>query len=251
MHRTARRLVPALAAVAGVVALAAPVGAHISPTEDEYAAGSFALIELSVPHGCGESPTTGIAIQIPEPINSVTPTVNPGWDVEIVMEDLAEPIDAGDGEQITERVSEVDYTTDSPLPPHLRTSFTLSLQIPDVPGDTLSFPVIQTCEEGQTDWIEVPAEGQDPEELEHPAPAISVVAGDGSDGHVAEADEATDDAATDDAATVDGEQAAAVSVDDSDDGSDALAIVALVVGALGLVVGGAALVAARKKPAGS
>jgi periplasmic copper chaperone A len=241
MPRATRRLVPALAAAAGVVALAAPAGAHISPTEDEYAAGSYALVELSVPHGCGESGTTGIAIQIPEPINSVTPTVNPGWDVALVTEELAEPLDLGEGEVVTERVSEVDYTTDTPLPPDLRTSFTLSLQIPDAPGETLRFPVIQTCEEGQTDWIEVPVEGQDPEELEHPAPAITVVAGDGS-GHGAEA-------STDDTTAVDGEQAAAVT--EADDDSDALAIVALVVGALGLVVGGAALVASRKKPAGS
>jgi periplasmic copper chaperone A len=239
-HRRVRGALVAVATGAAVVALVAPAGAHISPTESEYVAGEFSLIELGVPHGCGESPTTEIAIQIPEPINAVTPTVNPGWEVEVVRVDLPEAVVDAHGNEITDRVDQVVYTADTPLPNGLRTSFTLSLQIPDIPGETLHFPVIQRCEEGQTDWIQIAAEGED--EPEHPAPAIHVVAGDGTGGH---GDAAADDAVEE--AAVDGEQAAAVT-DADDDGGDALAIVALVVGALGLVVGGVALVSARKRP---
>ena len=41
-------------------------------------------------------------------------------------------------------------------------------------GETLYFPVIQTCEEGEAAWIEIPAEGEDGEELESPAPSITL-----------------------------------------------------------------------------
>ena len=108
---------------------------------------------------------------------AVTPTVNPNWDVEKVMEELDEPIEAGHGEQITERVAEVVYTAKTPLPDGYRDAFVLSLQVPEDPaGETLYFPTIQTCEEGETAWIEIPEAGQDSEELEVPAPSIEVVA---------------------------------------------------------------------------
>ena len=44
------------------------------------------------------------------------------------------------------------------------------------------FPTIQTCEQGEAAWIEVPADGQDGDELELPAPAFVLTAADGG-GH--------------------------------------------------------------------
>jgi uncharacterized protein YcnI len=60
----------------------------------------------------------------------------------------------------------------------------LGVSIPeDAVGQTIYFPTIQTCEDGEAAWIEIPAEGQDGEELELPAPGVAVVApGEGSDG---------------------------------------------------------------------
>jgi len=65
----------------------------------------------------------------------------------------------------------------------------LSVAIPeDAAGTTLFFPTIQTCESGETAWIEIPAEGQDHDDLESPAPGVTVVEGGGDDhGHAEEA----------------------------------------------------------------
>ena len=61
------------------------------------------------------------------------------------------------------------YTAITPLPDGYRDVFELAVNIPaDAAGTRLYFPTIQTCEVGETAWIELPAEGQDPEELEHP-----------------------------------------------------------------------------------
>jgi uncharacterized protein YcnI len=240
-----RQLTLGLAAGATLsLAVAAPAWAHVSIAEQEAEAGAFTLLTFGVPHGCEGSPTTRVRIQMPESIPQVTPTVNPGWDVEKMMAALDEPIEAGHGEQITERVSEVVYTAKTPLPDGFRDALVLSLQVPeDAAGTTLYFPTVQECEQGETAWIELPADGQDGEELEAPAPSIAVVAAAPADG---------DEAANGTEAAADAQEAAvetATSDDGDDDGDGAatgLAIAALVAGVAGLAVGGVALARSRR-----
>jgi len=159
-----------------VLATAATASAHVGIVEDEVAAGSSALITFQFSHGCDGSPTTEVRIQMPAEVAQVTPTINPDWDVTKTMEALDAPIEGGHGEQITERVAEVVYTAKTPVLDGYRDVFVLSVPIPaDAAGTTMSFPTIQTCEAGETAWIEIPAEGQDPDELESPAPSVAVV----------------------------------------------------------------------------
>lgn len=213
--RRALRTAGFTAATCGMLLLGAGVAsAHVTVDPSTTAAGSYAILTFSVPHGCDGSATTSVAIQMPESINAVTPSVNPGWTVEKKMQKLDTPIDDGHGGQLTERVDQVVYTAKTPLPADLRDAFELSLQLPDSPGATLTFPAIQQCEQGETDWIEVAADGQ--AEPAHPAPSI-VIAGD-----------ATDGAAT-----------AGVS------STGAVTWIALVLGVLGVAIGGIALVRAR------
>lgn len=165
------------AVIAGAALLAAGAGAsaHIVVDPGEAGAGESALLTFAFSHGCDGSPTTEVRIQIPESIPSVSPTINPGWDVDKVMETLAEPIEGSHGEQITERVAEVVYTAKTPVADGYRDTFVLSLTLPETPGEMAYFPTIQTCETGETAWIEIPAEGQDHDDLESPAPAVEIV----------------------------------------------------------------------------
>ena len=232
MHvpRTLARLGATAGAAAGLLALglAAPASAHVTVTPSDTAAGAFVVLTFSVPHGCEGSPTTGITIQVPEEILSVTPTRNPLYDVEKSRVQLDEPIEDSHGNSVTERVGEVTYTADTPLPDGERDAFELSLQLPDAAGETLEFPVVQQCEKGETAWVETPAEGQDPEELERPAPSVTITESTGEEHDTATEPEATDD------------------TEDSDDGNG-LAIAGLVVGAVGVIVGGTALARTRKQ----
>ena len=172
------RLVAAGGAGLGLaVALSASAGAHVSIEEDEVVAGSSAIVTLAFSHGCEGSPTTQVRIQMPESIPTVSPTINANWDVEKVTETLDTPIEGAHGEQITERVSEVVYTARTPVQDGFRDTFELSITVPeDAVGQTIYFPTIQTCETGESAWIEIPAEGQDHDELESPAPGVTVVA---------------------------------------------------------------------------
>ena len=254
-RRPARIGLGLLGAAALAFGLSAPAGAHISGDKSEVPAGGYTQVTFTVPHGCDDSPTTALAFQIPEGIVNAAPQVLPGWDVETTMEDLAEPIE-GEGEAQTERVSEITWTAEAgnELPPHFRQVFTIGFQAPDTAGEDLVFPVIQTCVEGETAWIEEPVEGED--EPEHPAIVVAVGEAE-ADGHghgageEDEADEGHDEGAEDGAADeAAADPVAASSADDSDDGgSDALGIGGLVLGALGLAAGGTALLRTRSASA--
>jgi uncharacterized protein YcnI len=157
------------------LALAAPLAAsaHIDVEPSSTAAGSYAVLSFSLPHGCDGSPTTAISIDIPESVVSVTPTVNPNWTVAKKTVDLATPIEDGEGNSITTRVGQVVYTAITPMEDGLRTTFELSLPLPaDAAGTILEFPVHQRCVTGETAWDQPTAPGQD--EPEHPAPTITV-----------------------------------------------------------------------------
>lgn len=234
----ARLLAAPAAAGLAVLALAEPASAHVSISPSTTAAGAYTVLTVGVPHGCEGSPTTRVAIQIPEEILSVVPTRHPLWEVTKQKKRLAEPVTDAYGNKVTERDAVVVYTANSPLPDGYRDAFELSLQLPDEEGATLVFPSIQTCKKGETAWAEVAADGQDPEELEHPAPTVTITAPEG-DGHGAAAtDDSSHDSADDDSADDEGVP---------DEGGETMSSVALGAGALGLLTGGAALLQVRRR----
>lgn len=210
----------AVALGAGVVLALAPAlaaSAHVSASATSTAAGSYTVVTFSVPHGCEGSPTNVVTIELPESVPAVTPTVNPNWTVEKVVEQLADPITDAHGNEITERVSSVVYTsTTGGLPDGYRDTFELSLQLPEgQAGDAVEFPVTQTCAEGTAEWV-----GDD-------VPSIVLTAAVEGDGH--------DDPATDDHTDEQVDVRAAAT-----GGEDVLARVfgigGLVVGAVGVVI---------------
>ncbi len=230
-----------VAAAALVLLGATGASAHVTVTPDTTEAGSYAVLTVSVPHGCGDSATTAIAIEIPESIPAVTPTVNAGWEIEKVMETLDPPVDDGHGGQLTERVAQVVYTTDSPLPADHRDAMELSVRLPDTPGETLAFPVVQTCEEGEAPWVQLAADGQDPDELEYPASVVTLTAAAGEDPAAAEVEPAAD-AGTDSEPAADGDETAT----ETTNPPAAVSWIALALGVAGLALGGLALARTRR-----
>ncbi|HXV91863.1 MAG TPA: YcnI family protein [Pseudonocardia sp.] len=238
--RTFARLAALPAATAAVaLSFAAPVSAHVTATPSTTAAGAYTVATFAVGHGCEGSPTTKIEIQVPESVLSVAPTRNPFYEVEKTIEQLDEPVADAHGNEVTERVASIVYTADTPLPDGQRDTFELSFQIPDAEGEMLTFPTVQTCEEGETGWVEVPADGQDADELESPAPGFEITAAEaGGHGDEAAAEPAADEA---DASADESTEAAA----DAGDTSPALGWIGLVAGLLGLAAGGLALARTR------
>ena len=234
--RTLTRLAVLPAATAAIaLSLVAPASAHVTATPSSAAAGSSTVVTFSVGHGCEGSPTTKIEIQVPESVLSVTATRNPFYEVEPTIEKLDEPVADSHGNEVTERTASITYTATTPLPDGQRDTFQLSFTVPDAEGEVLAFPTIQTCEKGETAWTEVPAEGQDPHELESPAPSFEVLPASGGDDH--------DGDAADDADA--SEEPHAVEATDTEDGDSALGWIGLAAGVLGLAAGGLALTRTR------
>jgi uncharacterized protein YcnI len=203
-------------------------------------------VTLVVPHGCEESPTKKLAIQIPESIVEVVPEVHPGWKIETKEEPLETPVTAEDGDEITEHVSEVTFTAERghELDPHQMDKFTINVGAPDTPGETLLFKTVQTCVEGEVPWIEE-WDGQG-EEPEHPAPAVVIGESTGGDEHGGEeAAAAGDDSGGDETAAAD---TTAATSDQSDE--TGLAVAGIVIGVLGLVTAVFAVLRSRKPAAG-
>ncbi|MTB86910.1 YcnI family protein [Aeromicrobium senzhongii] len=225
-QHAARTAALALGSSALVAVAAGAASAHVSVTPSSTAAGSYAVLTFSVGHGCGTSPTTKLAVQVPEEVLSVTPTVNPNWTVEKKMAKLESPSSDGHGAEQSERVAEVVYTAKTPLADGMRDTISLQLPLPEKEGEKLVFPVIQTCEEGETAWTQTYEEGED--EPESPAPFVVTTEAEG-DGHGHGAAKAEDEPA------------------EAGTGSDALGWSGVVLGALGLVAGGAALARTRSR----
>lgn len=253
-------------AAAVTVLVAAPASAHVTVSPTKGTAGSYTVLTFSVPHGCDGSPTTKVAIKMPESIYSVTPTRNPFWTVEKVMVQLDEPITGPHGNTVTERVGKVVYTAQQPLPPGQRDEFELSLKLPDRPGKTLVFPTIQYCKQGKTGWVQVPAEGQSAHTLPRPAPTVTLLPAGAMTGHAAGSGSAagsngaaepgnatgSDGAAEPDSATTSVDDTGTTSAETAPvaaeaEGTSAWGIAGFVAGLLALVIAAGALLLARRR----
>jgi len=225
---------PALLATAAL-ALVVPASAqaHVTVQPDTGVAGAYTRLDVRVPNERDDAATTKVEVQFPDGFAAASYEPVPGWDVKVAKKQLDQPIQTDDGE-ITEGIDTITWTAksdDDAIPPGAFEDFGLSVQIPGKAGDKLTFKALQTYTGGEVvRWIGA-------EDSDNPAPVVSV-----NDGAAAAATPAPTQAAA---------TATPAAAESSDDGGNGLAIVALIVGALGLVLGGAGLLAARRANARS
>jgi uncharacterized protein YcnI len=156
-----------------MLAVTSSATAHVVLESKEAPAASTYKAVLQVGHGCEGSPTTSIRVQIPEGVIAVKPMPKPGWELTTKQGEYAQAYDYF-GEKLTEGVKEVAWTGGN-LPDEWYDEFVLRVRLPDAaPGTVVRFPVVQECVEGVHRWIEVPAEGQDPDSLEEPVPFLTL-----------------------------------------------------------------------------
>ncbi|HTU14182.1 MAG TPA: YcnI family protein [Solirubrobacterales bacterium] len=221
------------AALTVLIGLALPgmAAAHVTVSPEESPAEGYAMLNFVVPHGCDAAPTTSVVVKMPPQVISATPGVVAGWEIEAKEGKLPQPAEQH-GEKITEGVRQVTWTG-GPLPDGQLEQFPLSVAFAGEAGEAAEFKVIQECAGGaETAWIQSTVAGE--EEPEHPAPTVTLTAAEDEHGATADSEDAPA-----------GSETASASESDDDSG-DGLAIAALIVGALGLIAGGAALFTARR-----
>jgi periplasmic copper chaperone A len=222
--------------IAAALAFPAAAGAHVTVQPSEAPAGGFTVLDVRVPTERDDASTTKVQVQWPDGFGEVSYQPVPGWKVDIAKEKLDKPIKTDDGD-VSEQVKEITFTADSKadgIAPGQFRDFPLSVGLPDdKPGSKLTFKALQTYSDGQVvRWI-------GSEQDEHPAPQVTLT-------------DANDGATTPVAAQPTPAAGAGSSKSSSDDGggsSDTLAVIALIVGALGLVAGGLGLASARRAAA--
>ena len=216
----------AVATLALGLAVPAVAQGHVTVQPVEVPAGGFTRLDVRVPNERDDAGTVKVEVQFPDGFHFVSYEPVPGWDVEIKMEKLDQPVEGSHGEEVTEQVSRVIWTGDGRegiIPPGAFQDFGLSVQTPDTPDETLTFPALQTYEGGEVvRWIGDP-------DAEEPAPTVSLTADEGEHG------------ATEEEPTAD---ETAIEPSEDDDGNG-VAIAALVVGGFGLALGGTSLLRSR------
>jgi uncharacterized protein YcnI len=167
-----KRSMQGMAVLAATVLLPGGAGAHVTIENPQAVVGSYYRAVFDVPHGCGASPTTTLRVVIPAGIVTAKPMPKPGWTIEIIKEGLEKSVQ-NEGHKLTERVKEVVWKGGR-LSSEEFDSFTLMVRLPATSGP-LPFPTVQSCEVGETRWVEIPPEGKTSLDVRYPAPSVLLV----------------------------------------------------------------------------
>lgn len=167
----------AMAAALGASMLATPITAfaHATLEVKEAEVGSTYKAIIRVGHGCGSEATHTLRVQVPEGFVNVKPQPKAGWKLETVRGDYGKTYTLY-GHEHKEGVKEVIWSGNELADDHydefvLRGTLASGLEA----GTTFHIPVVQECANGAERWIQIPAEGQDPHELEYPAPGVKLI----------------------------------------------------------------------------
>jgi uncharacterized protein YcnI len=234
----------AMLAVAAVLLVPASAQAHISLHPNTIPAGAFATLDVRVPGEVEGAYVKKVDVLFPQGFTGVDYENVVGWSVKVIESTLATPIKE-DGETIDTEVSQIVWTWTGPLgkvDSGQFVDFPLSLAIPDdAAGKPLEFRTVQTYSDGMAvHWIEPSLSA------EHPSPRINVTTKGGVIEDIA-GDEAGPQAGQTAAGAASSTPAPVAAKSISNGASKGLAIVALILGALGLIAGLVALAASRRK----
>lgn len=233
-----------IAALLATAILAAPAAAqaHISLHPNTIPAGAFATLDVRVPGEQEGAHVTKVDVLFPPGFTSVDYENVPGWSGRVIEAKLATPIKEG-GEAIRTEASQIVWTWTGPVGEVNNAQFIdfpLSLAIPEnAAGKALEFRTVQTYSNGQiVHWIEPSLTA------EHPSPRINVTTKGGVIEDVAGHEAGPEAGQT--GASQSTPVAPGTSIAKSSSGaSKGLGIAALIVGALGLLIGLGALLVAR------
>lgn len=228
------------------VALLLPTAAqaHVSVHPNTVPEGAFATLNIRVPGEEENAYAYKVATLFPAGFTDVSIQNVPDWTAKVVTKKLAKPIQTDDG-PVTEEVSQVIWTGNKSVDGRLDNGtfmqFPLSIAMPEhIAGKSLAFKTLESYSNGKViHWIGAP-------NAEFPAPTVNITAKGGVLQDVAGGE------AGPTPGEVPGAEAAPSSSSNStssssDSASKGLGIAALIVGALGLLAGGAALVRSRRR----
>ena len=178
-----KRYTQALITSLGLLGMGAAT-AHVTLEYPVATAGQSYKATFKIGHGCGASPTRVVEVDMPAGVRGAKPMPKPGWSLEVVREQLAQPY-TSHGRSVSEDTVRIRWTaqTDADmLPSGFYDEFVLVATLPRQAG-RLYWPVRQQCPQGQLDWTEVPAPGQAWGDLTSPAAELELMQAAGASTH--------------------------------------------------------------------
>ena len=165
-----------IAASIAALALGAPVtSAHPGLERNEASVGSSYKAVMKIAHGCGRSPTTKVQISIPEGYIGVKPMPKAGWTLETQTGTYGKTYTLH-GRKMSEGVTQVTWSGGSLADDHYDEFVVTGFLDNSLASETHAyFPTVQECAQGQHNWVDIPAQGQDPHDLKSPAPRLKLV----------------------------------------------------------------------------
>ncbi|MFJ2510868.1 YcnI family protein [Streptomyces griseoviridis] len=223
-------------AAAAVVAAAGAASAHVTVHPESYPEGATdGVLTFRVPNEEDTASTTEVRVFLPtdHPVLGVLVSPRDGWRAKVTTSKLRTPVKTDDG-TLTDAVSEITWTGGR-IGAGRYEDFDVAFgELPDN-ARQLTFKTLQTYSDGRTvRWIEEAAPGDD--EPENPAPVLRLTAKSGAPGGTSAAGTAADGTAT-----ASGARSGA-----SDSTARGLGVAGLVVGVLGLVAAGFAVLRGRR-----
>ena len=243
-RRRALRLATVLSvSVSAALLGAAPAFAHVTAQPGTAEQGSYSVVSLRAPNESDTAGTVKLEVTLPadQPITGVRTTPVAGWTANVAKAPLNPPVTTDDG-TITEAVRTVTWTANpgTRIGPGEFLEFPLSLGPLPTGVDALVMPAVQTYDDGEVVAWDQPA-NPDGSEPERPAPTVVLTAAAAGDGHGAPANPGPTDPTA----------AELRSADAADGTARWLAGAGLLVGALGLGVGGGAVLRTRRTGGGA
>jgi uncharacterized protein YcnI len=219
-----------------LVALAGTAWGHVTVEPSSAPKGSDAVLTFVVPNEKSDATTVKVVVQFPtdHPIAEALVQSMPGWNSDVATRHVDTPIQTDNGE-VNEAVQSVTWTASDGkgiTADHFG-EFAVSVGLPG-DADSLTFPAIQTYSDGSTvNWVQVtPPGGPEPDD---PAPVLTLTAGE-------------EGGSTTPTTSPSGTASGAVTQSDVDN-AKTIALIGVIVGALGLIAGVVAIVLSRRRTA--
>jgi uncharacterized protein YcnI len=238
-----RIAVTSMIAGAIVCGLAAPAAAHVTVDPSSAPQGSTVKLSFLVPNEEPTARVSDVQVAFPTPPETPIPTVTveqkPGWTIKVTTQKLARRVQTDDG-SITDVVSRIEWkakTAADQIPPGQFGSF--SIDADGLPADEgqVVFRAIQTYSDGTAvSWIDPVTPGGP--EAEHPTPILELTPAPDTSG--------TTPTSTTAAPPSSVNRTTIVATSTQDNSARALAIVALVLGAIALILATGALMRRRR-----
>ena len=181
IRRTLKTFLGAAVAIGLIAGGASAANAHVTVNPDDTGANGYSHLTFNMPNESATAKTSKLDVRLPTdtPFTSVSVRQIDGWSAQVVTADLPKPVTVG-GSTVTKAPSEIIWTANDEahqIGPNQYQAFSISIGKLPPAGTKVVLSAAQTYTDGSVvNWTDSSEEGQP--EPKHPAPSFTTTAAD-------------------------------------------------------------------------